>query len=84
MDDQASGQQHVFDSVFHFLPDSAALLDADGVIVAVNQAWQSFGAANGAKADSVGLGVNYVEVCRASAAHARCPRYFGSRQGRSV
>lgn len=70
MTGQDNSQQQIFDSVFHCLPDSAALLAGDGTIVAVNQAWQDFGAANGANPDVIGPGVNYVETCQAAAAHA--------------
>lgn len=44
-----------------------AVLDRDGKIIAVNEAWKQFAAANGADASSqVGVGVNYLEVCRQS------------------
>ncbi|MBF0164015.1 MAG: HAMP domain-containing histidine kinase, partial [Magnetococcales bacterium] len=38
-----------------------ALLDADGVIVAVNNAWSAFSAHNGGVGDYVGA--NYLEIC---------------------
>lgn len=41
----------------------AALLDTDGVIVAVNPGWRSFATANGGRADSCGVGRSYLRVC---------------------
>ena len=40
-----------------------ALLDRDGVIVAVNQAWQEFGARNGGDTARTGVGISYLSVC---------------------
>lgn len=46
-----------------------AVLDAGGIIVAVNQAWQRFARENGgANASSVDVGADYLAVCAASAA----------------
>jgi hypothetical protein len=47
------------------LSSHVALLDPDGVIVAVNKAWLDFSASNGGRGDYVG--VNYLEVCKRSA-----------------
>jgi hypothetical protein len=43
-----------------------ALLDLDGVVVAVNKAWRDYSDKNGGRGDYVGW--NYLEVCRQSAA----------------
>lgn len=40
------------------------VLDPDGVIRSVNKAWREFAVANGASPDKVGVGVNYLHVCR--------------------
>lgn len=48
------------------LSSHVALLDADGMIVAVNKAWRDFSAGNGGRGDYVGD--NYLEVCRQAAA----------------
>lgn len=40
-----------------------ALLDRDGVIVSVNDAWRAFAAANGGDQASTGPGVSYLDVC---------------------
>ena len=44
-----------------------ALLDRQGVIVSVNDAWQAFAAANQGEPARVGRGVSYLEVCDAAA-----------------
>jgi anti-anti-sigma regulatory factor len=44
-----------------------ALLDAAGVIVWVNSAWQAFTAANGGDPAATGPGVSYLNVCAAAA-----------------
>ena len=43
-----------------------ALLDRDGVIAWVNQAWQSFAAANGGDSARTGRGVSYLQACAAA------------------
>ncbi len=40
-----------------------AILDENGVIVHVNQAWQGFAEQNGFQAAAHGIGQNYLEVC---------------------
>ncbi len=44
-----------------------ALLDADGVIVWVNSAWQAFTVANGGDPATTGPGVSYLDACAAAA-----------------
>ncbi|MEZ4867479.1 MAG: PAS domain-containing protein [Caldilineaceae bacterium] len=66
------------DTVLDALPTHIAVLDHTGLIVAVNQAWRNFAAANGADAKCTGVGVNYLDVCQnvqddaVTAAHAAC------------
>ncbi len=43
-----------------------ALLDRDGVIAWVNQAWQAFAAANGGDPARTGRGVSYLQACTAA------------------
>ncbi len=50
------------------LPDATAVLDHDGVIVAVNRAWRMFALDNGGTPEHTGVGVNYLDVCARSAA----------------
>lgn len=54
--------QEVIDS----LASHIGVLDRDGVITAVNEAWRRFAVENGADwtMKGVGVGVNYLEVCR--------------------
>lgn len=53
--------QDVLDS----LPAHVAVLDAEGRIIGVNEAWERFARANGATSESMyGIGANYLEVCR--------------------
>jgi hypothetical protein len=40
-----------------------ALLDVNGVILAVNDAWRAFSAENGGDSTRTGVGVSYLEVC---------------------
>ncbi len=47
-------------------PAHVAVLDASGTILAVNDAWERFGAAHGADMARTAVGANYLEVCRAA------------------
>lgn len=44
-----------------------ALLDQDGAIVSVNDAWQAFASMNDGSHARVGVGVSYLDVCAAAA-----------------
>jgi diguanylate cyclase (GGDEF)-like protein/PAS domain S-box-containing protein len=50
-------------AILNSLPANIALLDSDGVIVSVNEAWRSFAHANVMHAPGAGLGLNYLDVC---------------------
>lgn len=50
------------------LPANVALLDTGGIVVSVNQAWRTFGAANGLQGPPDGIGANYLEICDRAAA----------------
>jgi diguanylate cyclase (GGDEF)-like protein len=50
------------------LPDATAVLDQQGVIVSANRAWHTFCGSNGGDPDRSAVGVNYLDVCRRSAA----------------
>jgi diguanylate cyclase (GGDEF)-like protein len=50
------------------LPDSTAVLDHDGGILAVNRAWRMFAVDNGGQTGATGVGMNYLELCERSAA----------------
>lgn len=47
-----------------------AVLDAAGVIIAVNEAWRRFARQNGCEEKRVGVGVNYFAVCQPATAAA--------------
>jgi DNA-binding CsgD family transcriptional regulator len=48
----------------HALPISSALIDASGRIVAVNEAWKTFGERNGLCLPDFGVGANYFNFCQ--------------------
>jgi signal transduction histidine kinase len=54
------------------LPSHIAILDREGNIVAVNEAWRTFASRNGARTN-VSEGVNYLEIC--DQAHGRDADY---------
>jgi diguanylate cyclase (GGDEF)-like protein/PAS domain S-box-containing protein len=45
------------------LPASLALLDAEGVILSVNESWRRFAGANALAEPNHGVGRNYLEIC---------------------
>jgi two-component system CheB/CheR fusion protein len=54
-------------SVLDSLPEEIAMLDRDGTILMVNEAWRTFALRNGAKSvASVSEGANYLEACRSA------------------
>ena len=53
-------------SVLNSLTAHIAVLDAQGVIVAVNEAWKLFARENGGAETNAYLGVNYLAVCEES------------------
>lgn len=56
-------------AIFQSLPAHIAVVDREGIILAVNEAWRRFAAENeGADLPSVAVGANYLEVCRRAAA----------------
>lgn len=54
--------------VLSALDSHIAVVDNNGNITHVNQAWARFAESNGAPASSTGVGVNYFEVCRSRGA----------------
>jgi len=52
------------ESILNGLPARIALLDRDGVILSVNDAWLQFARQSGFVGDSGGVGSNYLEVAR--------------------
>lgn len=60
-------------SVIDALDTHIAVLDADGVIIEVNEAWRRFARSNGAEDPEGFLGVNYVSICERAALDPACP-----------
>lgn len=58
-------------TILDALPANIALLNDKGVVMAVNKGWRSFGDHNDLLSPDYGVGVNYIEVCRASGTDAR-------------
>jgi len=54
-------------AILSSMPAHVALLDADGSIVAVNDAWRRNGAPNGFDDPACRIGESYIEVCRRAA-----------------
>jgi len=53
-------------AILNALPAHIALLDKEGVIVAVNESWRRFASANVLQGSDYGVGLNYLEVCDSS------------------
>jgi PAS domain S-box-containing protein len=54
-------------TILDSMPDHLCVLDANGIIVAVNRAWERFALANGATVETAApLGVNYRHICVAA------------------
>jgi PAS domain S-box-containing protein len=49
-------------SILNSIPAQIALLDSEGIIIAVNQTWRNFGMTNSLKSNSYGIGENYIKV----------------------
>lgn len=63
-----TAEQHV--ALLNAIPAHVALLDSDGVIVAVNEAWRRFATANVLQSSNFCVGQNYLSVCEA--AYGQC------------
>ena len=60
--------QSLQSAVLASLPDRVAIVDPNGVIIAVNDAWLSFARSGGVTSlESVRPGANYLDVCRRAA-----------------
>lgn len=57
-------QEILLQSILRSLTEHIAVLDRNGTIIAVNEAWEQFALENGVTTlQRVGVGVNYLEVC---------------------
>jgi PAS domain S-box-containing protein len=54
----------MFRSVTSSLRSHIAVVDASATILVVNDAWNRFAVENGASVEAVGVGVNYMDICR--------------------
>jgi two-component system CheB/CheR fusion protein len=65
---ELKGAQGMQQSILDSLLEHVAVIDGDGVIVHVNEAWRSFAEENGAPPGASSFdGSNYLEICRAAA-----------------
>jgi diguanylate cyclase (GGDEF)-like protein len=62
------GSDGLAQALLDALPDSTAVLDHSGGILAVNRAWRMFAVDNGGQTGATGVGMNYLELCERSAA----------------
>jgi two-component system cell cycle sensor histidine kinase/response regulator CckA len=46
------------------ISSNVVILDKEGIIITVNDAWNNFAVTNGAILEKVGLGINYLDICR--------------------
>lgn len=53
-------------AMLNALPAHVALLDAQGFILSVNEAWRQFADANALVGSAYGVGLNYLEVCNSA------------------
>ncbi|MEO7477865.1 MAG: PAS domain-containing protein [Lysobacteraceae bacterium] len=53
-------------AILNVLPANIALIDAQGIIVSVNEAWRRFADGNGLHAPGHGVGLNYLLACEAA------------------
>lgn len=65
-DETSSNAALTESAILNALPAQIALLDAHGVVVAVNEPWRRFALQNGAAA-AIDSGANYLEACDAAA-----------------
>ena len=53
-------------AILNALAAHIALIDREGVILWVNDAWRRFGQANVLEANAFGVGLNYLKICAAA------------------
>ncbi|ACO47887.1 EAL domain-containing protein [Deinococcus deserti] len=61
-----TGRDTMYQEAFEAIPSTLAILDQNGVILDVNDAWIKFGAENGLEMADAAVGTNYLKVCDAS------------------
>ncbi|MFP4662121.1 MAG: PAS domain S-box protein [Halanaerobiales bacterium] len=65
LSDSHKFNQEVLDS----LNEHIAVIDNNGVIIAVNNSWEEFARCNDGDPETVGIGVNYLDICKKAAEH---------------
>lgn len=55
-----------YTAIINALPVNIALLDGRGLILSVNENWRKFADENSYRSDGYGVGLNYLEICRAT------------------
>ncbi|MDO9101201.1 MAG: PAS domain S-box protein, partial [Candidatus Nitrotoga sp.] len=55
--------RHSEAAILNALPANIALLDTQGLIISVNEAWRRFAHTNALQGQGYGIGVNYLEIC---------------------
>ncbi|MCA9055101.1 MAG: PAS domain-containing protein, partial [Planctomycetaceae bacterium] len=63
-EEELSASQEFLRSALDALSSHIAVLDSDGTIIAVNQAWSDFAVENGWDATGFGVGQNYLSACQ--------------------
>ncbi|HEY2432237.1 MAG TPA: PAS domain S-box protein [Vicinamibacterales bacterium] len=58
------GSHSLKGAILDSLPAHIAVIDRDGAIIAVNDAWRAFALSNGGSIAVGGAGANYLEICR--------------------
>ncbi len=61
--ESARGLASQLRAILDALPAHVALVDREGVVLTVNQAWREFGLANGSTDPAFGVGTSYFAVC---------------------
>ena len=56
-------------AILNALPAHIALINAQGVIISVNDAWQQYGQASATHGPGHGIGLNYLEICETARGH---------------
>ncbi len=71
-------------SILNALPVHIALVDHDGVIIAINEGWRRFAHGNDLRTPLFGMGANYLEVCEAATGECSAEAGAAARGIRSV
>jgi|GEM_PF-2095528 len=74
--DEVAGAGRFAHAVIDALSQHIAILDQEGTIISVNQAWRDFAAANDADPDVISEGCNYLDICEAAQEECREARAF--------